>query len=79
MRTDIHSTSSGRSIFPLSGGNTRTHGFRLATNAAAWAWGLIVFHHDPALFGVALLAYGLGQHHAAEADRNLAIDTVAPS
>jgi len=47
-----------------------------ALNVGAWCWALIVFRHNPALMGVALLIYGLGMRHAVDADHIAAIDNV---
>jgi high-affinity nickel-transport protein len=44
--------------------------------AAVWVWALITFHDDPPLLGTALLAYGLGLRHAADADHIATIDNV---
>jgi nickel/cobalt transporter (NiCoT) family protein len=41
-----------------------------------WAWAGAVFHHNPALLGVALMIYALGLRHAVDADHIAAIDNV---
>lgn len=46
----------------------------LASNVAAWAWAVLVFWPQPILLGTALLAYGFGLRHAADADHIAAID-----
>ncbi|WP_413726152.1 HoxN/HupN/NixA family nickel/cobalt transporter [Sodalis sp. RH16] len=48
----------------------------LAANIIAWAWALLVFKHNAALIGAALLAYSYGLRHAVDADHIAAIDNV---
>ena len=48
----------------------------LAANLAAWSAAVIVCRHQPVLLGAALLAYGFGLRHAADADHIAAIDNV---
>ncbi|MGH7097042.1 MAG: HoxN/HupN/NixA family nickel/cobalt transporter [Stellaceae bacterium] len=48
----------------------------LSANLGAWIWAWAAFRHDPALLGMALLAYGLGLRHAVDADHIAAIDNV---
>jgi high-affinity nickel-transport protein len=45
-------------------------------NAGVWCWALIAMRGQPALLGIALLAYGLGLRHAVDADHIAAIDNV---
>ena len=45
-------------------------------NLGAWIWAVAVFHDEPALLGMALLAYGLGLRHAVGADRIAGMDKV---
>jgi len=46
----------------------------VAANVAAWASAILVFRYEPILLGTALLAYGFGLRHAADADHIAAID-----
>jgi nickel/cobalt transporter (NiCoT) family protein len=48
----------------------------IVANLVAWGWALAVFHGHPALFGMALLAYGFGLRHGVDADHIAAIDNV---
>ena len=48
----------------------------LAANLAAWAWAGTSFAHNPALAGMAVLAYVFGLRHAFDADHIAAIDNV---
>jgi nickel/cobalt transporter (NiCoT) family protein len=50
--------------------------FLILSNLAVWAWAVFVFRHQPVLLGTALLAYGFGLRHAADADHIAAIDNV---
>jgi high-affinity nickel-transport protein len=50
--------------------------FLLVLNVVAWAWALTAFHGQPALLGMALLAYTFGLRHAVDADHIAAIDNV---
>jgi len=52
------------------------YGILLALNLGAWSWAIMAFRHDPALLGVAFLAYSLGLRHAVDADHIAAIDNV---
>jgi len=47
-----------------------------AVNIGVWFWALIAMRAQPALLGIALLAYGLGLRHAVDADHIAAIDNV---
>ncbi|HJU18746.1 MAG TPA: HoxN/HupN/NixA family nickel/cobalt transporter [Stellaceae bacterium] len=47
-----------------------------AANIGAWFWAWAAFRHDPALLGMAFLAYGFGLRHAVDADHIAAIDNV---
>jgi nickel/cobalt transporter (NiCoT) family protein len=44
-------------------------------NLSTWAWAGLVFRDRPILLGTALLAYGFGLRHAADADHIAAIDS----
>lgn len=46
----------------------------ILANLAAWAWAVLIFQDQPILLGTALLAYGFGLRHAADADHIAAID-----
>jgi nickel/cobalt transporter (NiCoT) family protein len=48
----------------------------IVANLAAWSWAVLVFRGHPVLLGTALLAYGIGLRHAADADHIAAIDNV---
>jgi nickel/cobalt transporter (NiCoT) family protein len=48
----------------------------LAFTAIAWLWALAVFHDQPGLLGLAMLAYAFGLRHAVDADHIAAIDNV---
>ena len=48
----------------------------LGFNAAAWLWAVLAFHDQPALLGLAFLAYSFGLRHAFDADHIAAIDNV---
>lgn len=48
----------------------------VAVNIAVWAATLVVFGHDAALLGTAVLAYVFGLRHAVDADHIAAIDNV---
>jgi nickel/cobalt transporter (NiCoT) family protein len=52
------------------------YGLLIAANAGAWVWAFVVFGHQPALLGTALLAYTFGLRHAVDADHIAAIDNV---
>ena len=52
------------------------YGVLIALNALAWVWTLVVFRQYPVLPGTALLAYGFGLRHAADADHIAAIDNI---
>ena len=52
------------------------HALLLAFNAAAWLWAVIEFHEQPAMLGLAFLAYSFGLRHAFDADHIAAIDNV---
>ncbi len=54
----------------------RLYTLLLGLNLAVWAWALMLFRHQPALLGTALLAYGFGLRHAVDADHIAAIDNV---
>ncbi len=45
-------------------------------NGAAWLWAVVEFHGQPALLGLAFLAYSFGLRHAFDADHIAAIDNV---
>ncbi len=45
-------------------------------NLVAWGWALALFHSEPVLLGVAVLAYSFGLRHAFDADHIAAIDNV---
>lgn len=51
-------------------------GSLIAANAGAWIWAFSLFHTQPVMLGVALLAWGLGLRHAVDADHIAAIDNV---
>jgi nickel/cobalt transporter (NiCoT) family protein len=46
----------------------------IVANLGAWMWAVLVFRDQPLLLGTALLAYGFGLRHAADADHIAAID-----
>jgi high-affinity nickel-transport protein len=46
----------------------------ILANLAMWGWAVLVFQDQPILLGTALLAYGFGLRHAADADHIAAID-----
>ena len=48
----------------------------LSINVAAWLWAVVEFHGQPALLGLAFLAYSFGLRHAFDADHLAAIDNV---
>lgn len=48
----------------------------LSLNATAWLWAVVEFHGQPALLGLAFLAYSFGLRHAFDADHIAAIDNV---
>jgi nickel/cobalt transporter (NiCoT) family protein len=48
----------------------------IGANVIAWAWALAAFGGEPALLGMALLAYVFGLRHAVDADHIAAIDNV---
>ena len=48
----------------------------IAANLLAWAWAFAAFRAYPLLLATALIAYGLGLRHAADADHIAAIDNV---
>jgi nickel/cobalt transporter (NiCoT) family protein len=52
------------------------YGLLIAANACAWIWAIVAFGRQPALLGIALLAYTLGLRHAVDADHIAAIDNV---
>ncbi|HZQ02101.1 MAG TPA: HoxN/HupN/NixA family nickel/cobalt transporter [Reyranella sp.] len=56
-------------------GLIRLYGLLALFNVVAWALALWLFH-APSLWGLALLAYGLGLRHAVDADHIAAIDNV---
>lgn len=49
----------------------------LAVNIAAWIAAIYAFHSSPAMFGIAIAAYGFGLRHAMDADHVAAIDNVS--
>ncbi|MEJ0024021.1 MAG: HoxN/HupN/NixA family nickel/cobalt transporter [Alphaproteobacteria bacterium] len=53
-----------------------TYALLISGNVAAWIWAATVFANDPALLGMASLAYMLGLRHAFDADHIAAIDNV---
>lgn len=61
---------------PRSPGAATLLGSLLLANAAAWLWALLLFRHQPALLGIAALAWVLGLRHAVDADHIAAIDNV---
>lgn len=48
----------------------------ISINVAAWLWAVVEFHGQPALLGLAFLAYSFGLRHAFDADHIAAIDNV---
>ncbi len=48
----------------------------IAANLAAWLWAWLAFRGQPALLGLAFLAYAFGLRHAFDADHIAAIDNV---
>jgi len=54
----------------------RVYGLVAALNIGAWAWAIFAFNDVPALLGIALVIYGLGLRHGADADHIAAIDNV---
>jgi high-affinity nickel-transport protein len=46
-------------------------------NIAAWVAAIYAFHSSPAMFGIAIAAYGFGLRHAMDADHVAAIDNVS--
>ncbi len=52
------------------------YAFLAVFNIGAWLAALWLFDDRPALLGVAALIYGLGLHHAVDADHIAAIDNV---
>lgn len=51
-----------------------TFALLIAANTAAWIWAWLAFADQPALLGMAFLAYMLGLRHAFDADHIAAID-----
>ena len=49
----------------------------LVLNIAAWTAAIYAFHSSPAMFGIAIAAYGFGLRHAMDADHVAAIDNVS--
>ena len=45
-----------------------------SVNVLTWLCAWVIFQDHPALFGTAMLAYGLGLRHAVDADHIAAID-----
>jgi high-affinity nickel-transport protein len=60
----------------LRGRLVAIYGILALLNVGAWLWAFMAFHHRPALLGVALVIYGLGQRHSVDADHIAAIDNV---
>jgi nickel/cobalt transporter (NiCoT) family protein len=55
---------------------TAIYALLILANLTVWAWAVLVFRNHPVLLGTALLAYGFGLRHAADADHIAAIDNV---
>ena len=49
----------------------------IVANLGVWMWAVLVFRDQPLLLGTALLAYGFGLRHAADADHIAAIDNAS--
>ncbi len=56
---------------------TRLYSVILGLNMAAWTAAIYAFHASPAMFGIAIAAYGFGLRHAMDADHVAAIDNVS--